>query len=324
MRRVQMVLGAVMIASASLAGWVGAASGATIGRRARKLVTIKLGISEGTSAANVFVAERKGYFTKEGLRVVIVPTAGAAASIPELIKGSLTMSESAILAVAQAAAHHIYTPCFGGDEKVPTKGGFFSLVARAGSGIKSAEGLVGKTIANNGTDNVGSVLIDSYLYANGVNPGSVHIISVHFGAQTAALETGAVDAALMTDPFTTEYERAGGHVLMQDAEQYILHKPVFNCWTATPGWLSHHKEAAAGFLAALGKGNTFVNAHRMASLKIVASALSVKLSSIVHSSLPKFVSGMKDSDVNDWLRPAKRFGVLTAPVPDKRIYVPVK
>jgi ABC-type taurine transport system substrate-binding protein len=85
-------------------------------------------------------------------------------------------------------------------------------MARADSPVKSLA-LKGKTIAVNAVNSEVTDLLYNALAADHITPGQVHLAQIPFPAMAAALATGRVDAAYMTEPYVTEAGQKNGDLL---------------------------------------------------------------------------------------------------------------
>jgi NitT/TauT family transport system substrate-binding protein len=92
------------------------------------------------------------------------------------------------------------------------------IMARADSPVKSLASLKGKTIAVNAVNSEVTDLLYNALAADHITPGQVHLTQIPFPAMAAALATGRVDAAYMTEPYVTEAGQRNGDVGIYDLD----------------------------------------------------------------------------------------------------------
>jgi len=136
------------------------------------------------SAAGLYVAQQRGYFTAAGLRVKILLVASGVDAIPNLASGSVDIDEgqwAADLSAEAAGAVRLYAlaaASAGGP-------GVQEVVVPAGSPVTTVAQLRGKTIAVNALGGLAVLLTDNVLADHGVPVKDVHYVPVPFPAMGA-------------------------------------------------------------------------------------------------------------------------------------------
>ena len=80
------------------------------------------------------------------------------------------------------------------------------------SKVTNLADLKGKTVAINAPKNILYLLAASMMAEQGINPSSVKFANVPFPEMATALASGAIDAALLPEPFASDAEEAQGAV----------------------------------------------------------------------------------------------------------------
>ena len=162
----------------------------------------------GSSSANawpVHIGLKKGFFAAEGLDVDFVFAQSNAAVIQQLTAGSTHVATNAglvdpIRAIDKGAPIAIV--------RIEIQAPPYALLAKPG--IKSIAELKGKTIIVGGAKDITRIFVDRMLAPNGVKPGEFdYVFAGATNARFSALQSGAVDAALLTAPFNFYAESAG-------------------------------------------------------------------------------------------------------------------
>ena len=92
--------------------------------------------------------------------------------------------------------------------RIEVQGPPYILIGRAG--IKSMKELKGKTISLGGAKDITRIFVERMLAADGVKPGEFDMVFAGAtSARFAALQSGAVDAAILAPPFSFRAEAAG-------------------------------------------------------------------------------------------------------------------
>jgi ABC-type nitrate/sulfonate/bicarbonate transport system substrate-binding protein len=164
--------------------------------------------SVGSASANgwpTYVAVDKGFFAAEGLIPDIVFAQSNAAVIQQLAAGSVNVSTNSglvdpIRAIDKGAPLALL--------RVEMQAPPYSLLAK--SGIKSIGELRGKMVSVGGAKDITRIFVERMLEPHGVKPGEFDMtFAGATSARFAALQAGAVDAAILTPPFNFHAQTAG-------------------------------------------------------------------------------------------------------------------
>src|SRR5476651_2501527 len=169
--------------------------------------TVILG-SVGSASANSWpsnVAIEKGFFAAEGIKPDVVFAQSNAAVIQQLAAGSINVSTNAglvdpIRAIEKGAPLAII--------RIEVQKPPYGLLAK--SSIKSIKDLKGKLISVGGAKDITRIFVERMLTPNGVKPGEFDMtFAGATSARFAALQAGAVDAAILTPPYNFHAQSAG-------------------------------------------------------------------------------------------------------------------
>lgn len=172
------------------------------------------------------VAERKGYFTDEGLEVEIPDFAGGAKALQALVGGSADM-------VSGAYEHTINMMAKRQPIKAVVLQAKFSSMALAMSkehaakyhGARDLKGWkIGVTAPGSSTN----MYINNLLVKDGLKPSDVSIVGVGTSAGAfAALDKGEIDGLVNLDPVLTQLESTGKFVTVSDTRTEKGMKEVY-------------------------------------------------------------------------------------------------
>jgi ABC-type nitrate/sulfonate/bicarbonate transport system substrate-binding protein len=194
------------------------------------------------------IAIAKGFFTAEGITIDRVAAPSSAAVVLQLTAGALDLSvQGAFVDVIRAIEKGAPLAIVRIMVQTPP----YELLAA--KSIKSIKELKGKTISIGGQKDVTHVYLNRMLEPNGLKDSDVDL--VYAGASSArfnALESGAVDAAMLTSPFNFKAADDGFPVVGRTAD-YITDLPQGGV-TVNRDWAAGHIDTVRRFLAALQKG----------------------------------------------------------------------
>ncbi len=237
---------------------IAAATGAIALPAWSQTTKIVFGFTAVTDFASVFVAAEEGYFKKRNLDVELkfIPlnsTIPAALQSDSLQIGGPTPS---VFLQAVDGGLDLVVVAGGGVTSKSITG--FGLVARAGSGIKSAKDCVGKKIGVPGLGAFLHVTFRAWLKANGVDYKQVNFVEASFPQHGDLLRGGSLDAVVTADPFMSRITDSGaGYV----ASFYSTFLPEGNhtiLYAAKRDWARANPAATKAFRDAVIEAAAFI------------------------------------------------------------------
>jgi NitT/TauT family transport system substrate-binding protein len=213
-------------------------------------------------SAALYIAQQRGLFAAEGLRVTIVPATSGKTTINSQLAGQFDVTSgnyvSYILANADPQAAGLKKPA---DFRVLAPGSIMEannqdIMVPPNSGIHTVSELRNKTVAVNVTHNIGQLLVSSILADNAVPVNSVTFVPMAFPAMAKALQDHQVDAAWEPDPFITEAEENVGAIPLADSNQGTTENLPISGYMVTASWLKKYPNTAAAFRRALIKAQS--------------------------------------------------------------------
>ncbi|MGH2523794.1 MAG: ABC transporter substrate-binding protein, partial [Anaerolineales bacterium] len=274
-------------------------------------VTIRFAMLPILDGLPLYVAEAKGYFAAQNVKVQIIPVASAAerdqlmqggqadAMINDLVSTLFYNKDNPTLTVVRFARTATST--------YPQ----YRILAGKDSGITDPQGLKGTEIAiSDGT--VIAYVTDRLLQAEGLAASDIKTIAIpRIPDRLAALADGTVKAATIPDPAASAAIAGGSTVVLDDTKHPEYGNSLLSF---TAAFVEEHPEAVAGFLAAWEQAVQDINADKTNwnDLLLNHNLLSDQL--IATYTLPDYPTASVPSeaqfrDVNDW---AKEKGLLSA------------
>jgi NitT/TauT family transport system substrate-binding protein len=235
------------------------ASAALPSRAQQSHPKIVFGYTAVTDFASVFVAAEEGYFKKRGLDVEpkFIPLNS---TIPAALQSdSLQIGGPTPSVFLQAVDGGLDLVLVAGGGLTSKKITGFGLVARAGSGIKTAQDCVGKKIGVPGLGAFLHVTFRAWLKDSGVDYRKVNFVEASFPQHADLLRGGSVDAVVSADPFMSRITESGaGYVasyystfLPENNQTIVCMRPSANGWQKNPATARAFREAlveSGGFM----------------------------------------------------------------------------
>lgn len=192
----------LIIAMGSIAG--GCSQDQPAGKPAK---TINIGIMPDVESAPFLIAEKNGYYAKQGVQVKIVPFKSAKDRDSALQSGQLDGVVTDMVAV-------IFANSGGINLRICAKtDGNIELLAGQDSGITSVQGLQGKSVGLS-TNTIMEYSLDRMLENQQTQPGDVNKVAIpQLPTRLEMLQGGKVDAAILPEPLSGLAIQGGARVL---------------------------------------------------------------------------------------------------------------
>jgi NitT/TauT family transport system substrate-binding protein len=191
---------------------------------------VRVGIVNASSDAGFLIAERKGYFKQEGIRIEFVTFDSAARMVAPLGSGQLDVGGgSASAGLYNAVARGIDIKIVADKGSTPPGYGFQPLLVRkdhVDSGrFKTLKDLKGMKIAGSAPGSASTSTLNEALKKAGLKYHDVERVFLGFPQHVVALQNKAVDASMTTEPSATRAVQSGAAVrVMGDDEIYPYHQ----------------------------------------------------------------------------------------------------
>jgi NitT/TauT family transport system substrate-binding protein len=220
---------------------------------ARAADSVLIGSVDATSANlwPLYVAQRKGYFDAADLKLDVIFSQSNASVIQQLAAGSFHIAPSAgivdpIRAIEKGAPVSIL--------RILIQSPPYALLAK--STIKTIKELKGKTIIIGGAKDITRIFTERMLEPNGLKSGDYdYVFAGATSARFSALQSGAVDAAILTVPFNF-YAESAGYTNLGFTFDYIPDMP-FAAMAVNRNWATANPKVVERFLAVILKGVTW-------------------------------------------------------------------
>ncbi len=259
---------------AALASAVGAI--AIPAAQAQEKITLRYGeianSARGISAVAIGVAQRKGFFEREGIDFKTVGLRGTSFQVEELDRGGVEVANTAMPYLIQAVLK--------GSNSVGIAGGpanqVYSLIAKPQ--IKSFEDLKGKMVGMSLAVDTISIASRMLLEKHGLREGAYRTRElVGTPVRADCLSKGECDAVPLGQPDDILFMRNGYNKLGDSLE--VIPALQFSVVAARRDWAQANREAAIRFARALGSAYKFMRdkANRDEVAKLAAESTGAPL-----------------------------------------------
>lgn len=226
----------------------------------------------------LYIGMEQGQFAAEGVKIDMIFTRSSAQVLQQLAAGSLDLGDTGafdpVRGIDQGAAVAILA--------IEANPGPFSLLAKPS--IKTIQDLVGKTISVGETTDIARVYLDRMLEAHGMKDSDIDALPTNStAARLAALESKAVDAAVLSAPASFK-AAAGGFLLLGQASDYVKDFP-FGTLVVSRQWAAANTPAVKRFMAAYSKSVAWFydDTNRDAAIRIMVEASKASTDDVAQS-----------------------------------------
>lgn len=241
--------------------------------------------------AGLYVAQDRGLFARQGLRVRIKKIPSSKAVIASQLAGRVDIGAGAYIGyiTAQAAGARFRILAEADTLQPYTR----VLVTPGDSPVSTVAGLAGRKIGLNGTNSIGTLLISALLAEHGISPEKVHFVTDPggFPAMPARLEHGAWAAAFLAEPYVTTAAAEYGQQVLADLDQGATLGFPIDGYVTTRAWAASHPRTAAAFVRAIEEGQAIAGRSRPAVEAAMAQADNLPPEVTAAMALPAFPVG---------------------------------
>jgi len=276
-------------------------------------VTLRMVLLPILDTLPMYVAQQKGYFDAQGLKVEFIP-AGSAAERDQIMAagqgdGMVNDLVSTLLYNQETIQIQIVSLARTATSEFPQ----YSILAAGNSGISSVEGLKGVEIGIS----EGSVIAyttDRLLQAEGLSPDQIKTIAVpKIGERMALLGSGELKAANLPDPLSSLAIQSGAIPILNDTKHPEYGNSEISFRKVV---IDEHPEAIRGFLAAVEQAIKEINADPTQWESLLTEQKLVPEPLIGTYKIPPFPTGSVPSEAQwaDVLAWAKDKGLISKDV----------
>jgi NitT/TauT family transport system substrate-binding protein len=211
--------------------------------------TVRIGYVPVMIYAPLYIAIERGYFAAENITVELTPLQGGSDSVVQLAAGNFDAAVGGVGAGLLNAANlglefRIVAPMH--TERPPIASPLV-ISAKRTAELKSVADLKGKTVSINATGAATEYWVYLALSKAGLTMQDITLTAVAFRDVPSALESGAIDAAILGEPFATLQKDQGTVAVL--ADDFVDGITVTYLYMGLP-LLNERPEVAEGFVRA--------------------------------------------------------------------------
>lgn len=286
-------------------------------------VKIKIACTATSDCASAMIATYDGIFAKHGIDADMT-LIGINTNIPPAIASdSIQVGGPTSTVFLQAVDGGLdLVAIAGASAMAPVADEQIAVVQRTGLHMSKPADFVGKKVGVPGIGAFLDVLFRKWLIDGGVDPSKVHFVEVTFPTQNDSLKSGAVDAVLTAEPFVSRIAAAhNGTVAAHYASELNRTDPIIE-YVTTRAWAEKHKDAVAGFRAAIAEAAKIVNSDHAKEAEAQSRFTKMNVD-LIKKNAPSFSKPeIKPDDFTWWIEVMKQQGMLQGQIDKSKLVFP--
>jgi NitT/TauT family transport system substrate-binding protein len=182
------------------------------------MTVVRLGYAPVVFFAPYFVALERGYFAQEGIEAHLTPVQNSSDSVVQLAAGNFDVaaggaSASFFNAVSRGVKFKIVAPM---NSEHPPLSSSLVISAKRTTELKSVADLKGRKVSINSPGAATEYWLSEALKKGNLTLDDIQLTSVSFADVEASLDSGAIDAAILSEPFATQNKDSGTISILSD------------------------------------------------------------------------------------------------------------
>jgi len=238
--------------------------------------TIRVGAGLDVESTPLLYAKQAGLFARAGLNVEIEKLTGGGTAIAAAVAGGgLEIGKAStfalILAHAKGVPFVLLAPAAyysSADPDIP-------LIVAAGSTIRSAKDLDGKTLGVVSLATTMRLADQAWIDQNGGDSRTVHFVELSPPAVPVAIEAGRIDGATLSEPVLSAAMGSGKVRVLGYSYNAIGKHFDLADWFSNADWVAKNHDLATRFARVMIAANAYVGAHEAEMMPLVATYVGV-------------------------------------------------
>ncbi|MEO6085341.1 MAG: ABC transporter substrate-binding protein [Umezawaea sp.] len=283
--------------------------------------SMRIGILRTADDGPVKLAEHRGYFREQGLTVQVTEFQSGPEALTAVQGGSLDVAlinyVSFIEAVDKGTVDgRVIAEAYQGTEDC------LVLMVKPGSPIREPKDLVGRKIAIHAPHNINELLVRELLKLASQDPDSPQYTATKFPDMPAALDSGAIDAAVMVEPYISKARQDFG----ADARIKLVTGATagipLSGYVALTDYTTKNPAQVAAFQRAMSKANQAVETDRAALADVLPDLTGIPKESVSSLSLGTYPTSLSAERLQRVIDLMRTHGRITGNITAEAIIVP--
>ncbi|MFD5628243.1 ABC transporter substrate-binding protein [Streptomyces sp. NPDC127072] len=281
--------------------------------------TVKVGVIPIVDVAPIYLGQKKGFFSKRGLKLELTTAQGGAAIVPGVVSGQFQFGFSNMTSLMIAQSQNVPVKAVvNGISSTGVEGkDFGALTVKKDSPIKSAGELEGKKVAVNTLKNINETAVRESVRKAGGDPSKVQFVELAFDQMPAALDSGQIDAAMVVEPALATVKSQGAVEIASSLVDVAKDLTVAMYFTSAQ-YEQQNPELVKKFQEATAESLAYADAHPDEAREIVTTYTKIPAAVLANVVLPKWPAEANRDSIEALAKLGEEDGLFkTAPDLDK-------
>jgi NitT/TauT family transport system substrate-binding protein len=264
-------------------------------------------------------AQALGLFKKYGVDVDVQIVSSGEAAAAAIVGGTADIGAANVVSLVLSHEKGVgFTFIAPGAEytgRAPTN----ALIVAKNSPLRGPSDLAGKTIGVIALGDVNTIAVRAWLERNGTDAKTVKFLELPNPQMSAAVERGAIDAAIISSPSLAPAMQTGRVLGLPYSA--IADRFAINAWYAKKDWVATHRDTVARFTRAVTEAQLWANKNHADSAKILVADAKLDPDLVATMTRATFAPKLDDALIQPLIDLMAKYGRIPAPFPAADLYV---
>ncbi|MFD2417436.1 ABC transporter substrate-binding protein [Amycolatopsis pigmentata] len=281
---------------------------------------ITIGVLQSIGSTPARLAEKAGYFAKQGLEVTLKSYAASQQPVTLLQSGEIDFAVTNYVSFFQGVAQKTLDAKIVVDSNTANETSE-ALMAKPEAGILTPRDLVGKRVAIHQAGSTVELMLRATLKDNDVDPNSVHYVPVTFPNMPAAIASGQIDAGTEVEPYLTLGEQKQGlQPVLKIVSGSTANMPITG-YIAMSKFIDEHPKTVAAFQRAMIPAQAD-SADRAKLSDVLPEMAGVDKATAALLNLDTFPTSLNPTQMQRIITLMQNYGGLSVPLDATKYIVP--
>ena len=276
----------------------------------QKLTIGYIPISE---CAQLYVAKEMGFFEREGLDVELISLSGGAPILDGVMSGSIDIGFSNVVSLVLRCSNGApFVSVFGGTYEDRDHQNHALLVRKDKWNESPRRALEGGKIAVNTFQNIEELMVQKYLQSIGILPTSIQRVEAPFPSMLPLIESGAVDAVSIVEPFITiaRHDSQGQAVWLSNQYLATSSRTLVATYVSSRPIVERKKDSLKRFVKAMTDATNYIENNEGRSRLVIAKFVKIPEVLLSEIGLPDFANTIELSSLQSVIEDMAQFGYV--------------
>jgi NitT/TauT family transport system substrate-binding protein len=254
-----------------------------------------------------------GFFEREGLDVELISLSGGAPILDGVMSGSIDIGFSNVVSLVLRCSNGApFVSVFGGTYEDRDHQNHALLVRKDKWNESPRRALEGGKIAVNTFQNIEELMVQKYLQSIGILPTSIQRVEAPFPSMLPLIESGAVDAVSIVEPFITiaRHDSQGQAVWLSNQYLATSSRTLVATYVSSRPIVERKKDSLKRFVKAMTDATNYIENNEGRSRLVIAKFVKIPEVLLSEIGLPDFANTIELSSLQSVIEDMAQFGYV--------------